>query len=78
MIPVFAGFSLPGLVPGTGVNRKRQVLATAVPAFMLRHAIQEWRPPLMVLRRLGFRTAKKLNDERSALKALRTDFRDSG
>jgi hypothetical protein len=70
----FAVFSLLGLALGTGVNRKWLVLATAVPAFMVQHAIQGWCPPLTVLRRLGFRTSKEINEERFALKALRGDF----
>ena len=41
---------------------------------MIQHALQGWCPPLAVLRRLGFRTAKEINEERFALAALRGDF----
>ncbi|AQX15497.1 hypothetical protein BCR15_04325 [Tessaracoccus lapidicaptus] len=51
-------------------------LATAVPAFLLQHAIQGWCPPMEVIRRLGVRTRKEIEVERTALKALRGDFRD--
>lgn len=42
--------------------------------FLFQHAIQGWCPPLPILRRLGFRTAEEINQERYALKALRGDF----
>jgi len=45
-----------------------------VTAFLLQHAVQGWCPPLPVLRRLGFRTAREIEVERNALKALRGDF----
>lgn len=45
-----------------------------VTAFLFQHAIQGWCPPLPILRRLGFRTAREIDAERTALKALRGDF----
>ncbi|MCC2591896.1 DUF2892 domain-containing protein [Tessaracoccus sp. OS52] len=51
-------------------------LGAAVPAFLLQHAIQGWCPPIEVIRRLGVRTRKEIDVERTALKALRGDFRD--
>jgi uncharacterized protein YdaU (DUF1376 family) len=45
-----------------------------VTAFLFQHAVQGWCPPLPVLRRLGFRTAREIDAERTALKALRGDF----
>jgi hypothetical protein len=42
--------------------------------FLFQHAIQGWCPPVPVLRRLGFRTANEIEQERTALKALRGDF----
>lgn len=70
----FAVFSLVGLALATRVNKRWFALAAGVPAFMVQHALQGWCPPLAVLRRLGFRTAKEINEERFALKALRGDF----
>ncbi|MBA3452191.1 MAG: hypothetical protein H0T42_03720 [Deltaproteobacteria bacterium] len=35
--------------------------------FLLQHAIGGWCPPVAVLRRLGFRTAREINSERVAL-----------
>lgn len=70
----FAIVSMLGLVLATRVNKRWFALALAVPSFMLQHALQGWCPPLAILRRLGFRTAKEINEERFALKLLRGDF----
>ena len=56
-------------------HSKRWLLLTAVvPAFLLQHALQGWCPPLEVLRRVGVRTRREIDAERTALKALRGDF----
>lgn len=73
----FATLSLVGLGLATLVNKKWFGLALGVPAFMVQHALQGWCPPLPVLRKLGFRSAREINDERFALKALRGDFDDA-
>lgn len=65
----FAGVAL-----GTTVNRRWLALPAIVTAFLFQHATQGWCPPLPVLRRLGFRTASEIHEERYALKALRGDF----
>jgi hypothetical protein len=44
-------------------------------AFMIQHAVQGWCPPVPVFRKFGFRTAREIDQERYALKALRGDFR---
>jgi hypothetical protein len=49
----------------------------AVTGFLLQHGIKGWCPPLPLLRRLGFRTAREIEAERYALKALRGDFEDT-
>ena len=41
---------------------------------LLMGAIDGWCQPVPVLRRLGFRTQREIDDERTALKALRGDF----
>ena len=41
---------------------------------MIQHVLKGWCPPLVLLRRLGFRTAAEINRERMALKILRGDF----
>jgi hypothetical protein len=64
-------FSLFGLFLGITVNRRWLLLPIVVQSFFLQHALQGWCPPLAVLRRLGVRTAREIDDERCALQALR-------
>jgi hypothetical protein len=66
---MFAGVAL-----GAGVDKRWLALPAFVSAFLLQHAVQGWCPPLPVLRRLGFRTVREIDEERFALKALRGDF----
>jgi len=66
----FAGIAL-----GAAVDKLFHVLPAIVTAFLFQHAIQGWCPPLPVLRRLGFRTAREIDVERHALKVLRGDFK---
>jgi hypothetical protein len=49
-------------------------LSALVTAFLFQHAVQGWCPPIPLLRRLGVRTAREIELERVALKALRGDF----
>jgi hypothetical protein len=57
-------------------GRKWLLLPLVVTGFLFQHALQGYCPPLPVLRRLGFRTAREIDEERFALKTLRGDFRD--
>ena len=70
-----ATVALVGLGLGTFVDRRFYLLPAAVTGFLLQHAVQGWCPPVPVFRRLGFRTASEIDEERYALKALRGDFR---
>jgi hypothetical protein len=63
-----------GLALAAAVNRRFLLLPAAVFAFFAQHALQGWCPPVPVLRRLGVRTAREIERERYALKALRGDF----
>lgn len=58
------------------VNRRWAFLPLVVSGFLLQHAVQGWCPPLPILRRLGVRTMREIDEERFALKALRGDFQD--
>jgi hypothetical protein len=69
-----SALALSGLVLGLSRDRKWLGLPVVVTGFLLQHAIQGWCPPVPILRRLGFRTADEINQERYALKALRGDF----
>ena len=65
----FAGCAL-----AATVNRKWILLPLAVTGFLFQHAVQGWCPPLPLIRRLGVRTQREIDEERCALKALRGDF----
>jgi hypothetical protein len=67
---------LVGLALGIFRERRFLLLPIAVGSFLLQHALQGWCPPVPVLRRLGYRTQAEIERERTALKALRGDFRD--
>jgi hypothetical protein len=69
-----SAITLAGLVLGVARRRRWFLLSLVVQGFMFQHAIQGWCPPLPVLRRLGFRTVYEIEEERSALRALRGDF----
>jgi hypothetical protein len=63
-----------GIVLGITRSRRWLVVPGLVTGFLFQHAIQGWCPPVPILRRLGFRTAYEIEEERQALKALRGDF----
>ncbi|MFP5406645.1 MAG: hypothetical protein ACLGHY_10025 [Gammaproteobacteria bacterium] len=69
-----ASLTVLGVAMGTNGDRKWLLLPAVVGGFLLLHVVQGWCPPLPVLRRLGVRTAGEINEERTALKALRGDF----
>ena len=64
-----AGIALAGLALGAFVDRRFLLLPAAVGLFLLQHALQGWCPPVPVLRRLGFRTAREIFEERLVLKS---------
>lgn len=48
-------------------NRYARFLALAQTGFLLMQALAGWCPPVVVFRRLGFRTAREIASERAAL-----------
>jgi hypothetical protein len=72
-----AAVSLFGLTWGLLGRSRGFLLTAAVSGFLLQHAIQGWCPPIPVLRRLGFRTAFEIEQERQALKLLRGDYKSA-
>jgi hypothetical protein len=66
--------ALSGVLLGKVVDRRWLYLSIGVTAFLAQHALQGWCPPLPVLRRLGFRTRKEIEQERNVLKTIRGDF----
>jgi hypothetical protein len=55
-------------------SSKWLILPIAVQGFFLQHGIQGWCPPLPLFRKAGIRTAREIEIERHALKALRGDY----
>ncbi len=62
VLSVFLGFTR---------NWKWFILPGIIGGFLFQHALQGWCPPVPVIRRLGFRTAKEINQERLALQCLK-------
>lgn len=58
---------LAGTLLGLSVNKRFLVVPAVVSAFLVQHAVQGWCPPVPILRRLGFRTEREINDERHEL-----------
>ncbi|HZQ00156.1 MAG TPA: hypothetical protein VFB13_11490 [Reyranella sp.] len=69
---------LAGVALGSAGLRGGLRLSALVTGFLLQHAVQGWCPPMPLLRRLGIRTAREIEIERVALKALRGDFDEIG
>ena len=70
-----ATLALAGTLLGIFYSSYWLILPLLVTGFLLQHALQGWCPPVPILRRLGFRTAYEIEQERHALKALRGDYR---
>ena len=70
-----ATLAFTGCVLAATVDRRWISLPMIVTAFLFQHAVQGWCPPLPVIRRLGFRTMREIDEERQALKILRGDYR---
>jgi hypothetical protein len=69
-----ASVALAGVALGFAVHRRFFLLPGVVAAFLLQHALQGWCPPLPLIRRMGIRTAREIQDEIIALRILRGDF----
>jgi len=69
-----ASLTVLGTVFGILRSRRWLMLPALVGGFLLQHALEGWCPPIPILRRLGYRTAREIEEERVALKALRGDF----
>lgn len=69
-----AALSFAGLGLGLFHSKKWFALPIAVQLFFMQHGVQGWCPPLPAFRRMGVRTAREIEAERNALRALRGDF----
>ena len=63
-----------GVALGFAVHRRFLLLPAAVLSFFAQHALQGWCPPIPIFRGHGVRTAREIERERYAIKALRGDF----
>ena len=71
---VSAGVIASSVLLGQSKNARFHYVAGIFAAFLLQHATVGWCPQISLIRRLGFRTAREIECERVALKALRGDF----
>lgn len=69
-----ATLALAGTVLGARVDRRFLALPAVIFGFLAQHAVQGWCPPIPIFRRLQVRTAREIERERYAIKALRGDF----
>ena len=69
-----SALTVAGVTLGVTVDKRWFALPALVGAFLFQHAIQGWCPPIPILRRRGYRTAREIEIERITLKALRGDF----
>lgn len=72
---VAPSLTLAGFALGLRNDKRWFALPVLVQSFLLLHGVQGWCPPLPFLRMLGVRTLNEINQERTALKLLRGDFR---
>ncbi len=56
------------------VNRRFAWISAVVTGFLLQHALQGWCPPVPIFRKRGVRTAREIDQEKTALRILRGDF----
>lgn len=63
-----------GAVLALTVNRKFAWISAVVTGFLLQHALQGWCPPVPMFRKRGVRTAREIDQEKTALRILRGDF----
>jgi len=66
--------SLIGLGLAASRGPRWLALPVAVQLFFLQHGVQGWCPPLPAFRRVGVRTVREIEIERTALRALRGDY----
>jgi len=69
-----AAVSLTGVLLGMTGRKSWFVLPGVVAGFLMQHAVQGWCPPAALLRRMGFRTQREIDNERAILKARRGDL----
>lgn len=71
-----ATVALAGTGLGSALDRRLLALPVAAGALLLLHSLGVPSPVAAGLRRMGYRTAAEIEEERSSLKVLRGDFHD--
>ncbi|MHC2992480.1 hypothetical protein OB13_13120 [Pontibacter sp. HJ8] len=71
-----ATLALTGTLLGAFVNKRWLVVPGLVATFLLQHGMQGWCPPVTVMRALGIRWRREIEEERSSLKVIRGDFKE--
>lgn len=69
-----AAMALIGTYLGFRRNKSWFLIPGVVGFFLLQHALQGWCPPLPLIRKLGFRTANEIHNEKMVLKIMRGDI----
>lgn len=69
-----ATLGLVGVGLGVAVHEAFVLIPLVLLATLLEHAVQGWSPVSSAFRRLGYRTRREIDAERTAIKALRGDF----
>lgn len=69
-----ATVALSGLVLGLIWKTRFLILSGAVMGFLLHHSVKGCCPAVMMFRRMGFRTAFEIEQERQALRLLQSDL----
>ena len=69
-----AGVSASGLLMAVMGSRKSLLMPLAAAGFMLHYALTGWNGLSSLLYRMGVRSVQEIDEERTALKALRGDF----
>jgi len=70
-----AAISFMGIWRGLTQNKIWLILPLAVTTLLATHAVEGWCPPVVLFRRLGFRTRAEIDKEKYALKTIRGDFK---
>jgi hypothetical protein len=71
-----SGAGLAGLIVGLVGSRIWRLLAWIALPLIFLHGQDKWKPSEGILKSLGLRSRKEIQDEKYALKALRGDFRN--
>jgi hypothetical protein len=69
-----SSIGLASIFLGAFRRRRWYLLSFVAAGFLLMDGIRGWAPPMIPLRRMGFRTKAEIDEEIYALKALRGDF----